>query len=317
MRPTVTSSVVLATVVLTGVALARDHDRREERSAEGTPTPAAAVMATPAPLLPGSTPRFRGGALPGGLDLSAPPTSLALPQQTENRARPWEFFFTRAIYGSGGGLRGWGRRGRGSWAVDYPKADIQFMVMVNHLIDIDAYDYENAVSFADPTVRRYPWIYALEVGGMYLSPEEVEGMRSYLDAGGFMVIDDFWGPREWATFEAAMYQVLPDREIVELPMDHPIFHAFYSIEEVRQVPNINNAERIARGYGNQTWECGTCQIPRVFGIFDEKDRLQVVINFNTDLGDAWEWAEDPWYPLEYSRFAAEMGINMIVYGMSH
>ena len=294
-----------------GAGLAWSSGRSLERHVSGA-SKVATVTATPAP--PG--PLFYGGSLPEGLDLSLPQgvdcyTAQFLPDE----GPPYEFFFTRAVYSSGGGLRGYGRRG-GSWRTDYPKADRQFMVMVNHLIHIDAYDCENPVSFADPAIRRYPWVYALEVGGMYLTPDEIQGMRDYLDAGGFLVIDDFWGSYQWQNFEYNIRQVLPGRDIVELPLDHPIFNAFYSIEEIRQVPNISNARAIAYGYGDRTWEQDG-YTPHVLGIFDDDDRLMVVINWNTDLGDAWEWAEDPFYPLDYSRFAAEMGINMIVYGMSH
>ena len=89
---------------------------------------------------------------------------------------------------------------------------------------------------------------------MYLTPDEIQGMRDYLAAGGFLVIDDFWGTYEWENFEYNIRQVLPGREIVELPLDHPIFNAFYSIEEVRQVPNIGNARQIAFGYSTNTSE---------------------------------------------------------------
>lgn len=94
-------------------------------------------------------------------------------------------------------------------------------------------------------------------------------------------------------------------------MDHPLFNAVYDIEQIRQVPNVGVGRR-----GGPTAECFGCD-PRVFGIFDDHERLMVVINWNTDLGDAWEWAEDPWYPLQYSTHAYEMGVNMVVYGMSH
>ncbi|HSR40762.1 MAG TPA: DUF4159 domain-containing protein, partial [Longimicrobiales bacterium] len=153
--------------------------------------------------------------------------------------------------------------------------------------------------------------YALEVGRMRLGDEEVRGLRDYLNAGGFLVIDDFWGTWEWQNFEHEIRRVLPGREIVELPLDHPVFSTFYDIEEILQVPNRNNG--IA---GRQTHERDG-YTPYVLGIFDDHERLMVVINWNTDLGDAWEWAENPFYPLRFSRFAAEMGVNMIVYGMSH
>ncbi|NIQ55849.1 MAG: DUF4159 domain-containing protein, partial [Gammaproteobacteria bacterium] len=106
------------------------------------------------------------------------------------------------------------------------------------------------------------------------------------EAGGFLIVDDFWGDREWSQFEWNMSRVFPERRIVDIPMDHELFSTFYEIEELLQVPNIGNARR-----GWTTSECGPCQ-PWVGGIFDDEGRLMVVINWNTDLGDAWEWAED-------------------------
>lgn len=221
-----------------------------------------------------------------------------------------EFYFTRAVYRDYASNSFWRRR-QPSWAIDYPKADRQFLTVLKNLIDIDAYDRDNAVRLDDPRVRRYPFLYALEVGRMDMSDEEVQGLRGYLEAGGFLVIDDFWGPREWGNFEYQISRVLPGRTIERLPMDHPIFNMVYDIEEIRQVPNVGNGTR-----GGPTWECMGCY-PEVFGIHDDHGRLMVIINFNTDLGDAWEWAENPFYPLEYSTFAYEMGVNMVVYGMSH
>ena len=125
------------------------------------------------------------------------------------------------------------------------------------------------------------------------------------------MIDDFWGTYQWQVFESEIVRVFPEYPIVDIPLDHPIFNQVYKIEEVIQVPNIGNAQR-----GGPTWECGGCY-PAVKGIFNDQGRLMVVINWNTDLGDAWEWAERPEYPLKYSSFAVEMGINFIIYAMSH
>jgi hypothetical protein len=104
------------------------------------------------------------------------------------------FYFTRAIYT--GYRRGWAD----SWAIDYPKADRQFLIGVQRLTNIDAYERENPIRFDDPELRRYPYVYALEVGYMSLTDEEVRGLREYLLAGGFLVIDDFWGTWEWRNF---------------------------------------------------------------------------------------------------------------------
>ncbi len=216
------------------------------------------------------------------------------------------FYFTRAVYS--GASRGWGR---GAWATDWPKADIQFMIGVRHLTNIDAYELDNPVRLDDPELRRFPLVYALEVGYMALTEPEVRGLREYLLAGGYLVIDDFWGSWQWANFESEIRRVLPEYPIVDLPMDHPLLRAFYRIDSILQVPGIG------RGIGGRpTWERDG-YVPRLRGIIDERDRLMVVINWNTDLGDAWEWAEDPWYPLDRSNFAYQLGINMIVYGMTH
>ena len=146
---------------------------------------------------------------------------------------------------------------------------------------------------------------------MSLSPPEIEGLRSFLLAGGFLVIDDFWGTQEWQQFEYQIRQVLPEYEIVDLTLDHPIFTTFYEIEEILQVPNVGNGTR-----GGPTYERDGF-IPAVKGIHDDKGRLMVIINWNTDLGDAWEWADNPYCPLKYSTYAYEMGVNFIVYAMSH
>ncbi len=232
--------------------------------------------------------------------------------QQERSAAPWRevpvgrgFYFTRAIYT---GLR---RGYFDSWSVDFPKADRQFLIGLRRLTNIEAYELENPVRLDDPNLRRYPFLYALEVGYMSLTEPEVVGLREYLLAGGFLLIDDFWGTVEWRNFESEMQRVLPGYAIVDLPASHPMLRVFYEIEEIVQVPNVQQGQM-----GGPTWERDG-YYPALRGIFDDQGRLIVVINWNTDLGDAWEWAENPFYPLKYSNFAYEMGINAIVYAMSH
>ena len=182
--------------------------------------------------------------------------------------------------------------------------------MLKRLVRLDAHDWENAVSLADPVLRRFPVIYMVEPGYMDMTDSEVAGLRRFLDAGGFLIVDDFWGMREWNVFEYNMRRVYPERPIVDIRLDHKIYSAYYDIEEVKQVPAIGFTRR------GSTAECWGCE-PEVKGMYDDEGRLMVIINFNTDLGDAWEWAEDPSYPLQYSTYAYEMGANMIVYAMSH
>ena len=231
----------------------------------------------------------------------------AAAQDGEDNAH--EFFFTRGIY-SDSGNDDWG----GRWAVDYPKADLQFLVALKRLSSVHAFDSDNALELDSPQLRKYPFLYILEVGSMKLSDSEVSALRDYLQAGGFMVVDDFWGTWAWENFEAQMKHVLPDREIVDVPMEHPVFHAFYDVTEILQVPNVYQGSMVASG--GPTYEYDG-YIPHVRGIFDDDGRLMVLINWNTDLGDAWEWADDPNYPLKFSTFAFEIGINFVIYGMSY
>jgi hypothetical protein len=246
------------------------------------------------------------GSGPGSAADPAPAVAVAAPDAPAANGRgPHAFYFTRGIYSD---YRG--RWGRGAWATDYPKADLQFLTVLRRLTNLDAYDSENAVALDDPELRRFPFLYMLEVGYMALTPPEVQGLRSYLLAGGFVFIDDFWGSREWSSFEQQMRAVLPEYPIVDLPPEHPVFSSFYNIREIVQVPAIGNIR------GGRTWERDGVE-PKVRAIFDETGRLMMMINWNTDIGDAWEWAEQPDYPLKYSTFAYQIGANAIVYAMSH
>jgi hypothetical protein len=221
-----------------------------------------------------------------------------------------EFYFTRGMYS--GEYDDYDAGGR--WAVDYPKADHQFLVALKRLSILDAYESDNAIELTDPRLRRFPLLYLVEVGSMSLTNAEVLALRNYLLAGGFMVIDDFWGSWAWDQFVSQMQRVFPDRAIVELPLEHPVFNAFYNIDRVLQVPNIRLG--ISSTYGGSTHEYDGI-VPHVRGIFDDEGRLMVLINWNTDLGDAWEWADHPEYPLKFSTYAFEIGINFVIYAMTH
>jgi hypothetical protein len=225
---------------------------------------------------------------------------------------PREFHFTRGIYSSGGG-GGFGRRSRrGSWCIDHPKAEEQFLGVLDRLTGIDAHQYGNAIALDDPDLRRFPILYMLEVGYMGMTASEVEGLRSYLLAGGTLIIDDFWGSREWLNWEMEIRRVLPEFDIVDLPMDHQVYRTYYQVDTVLQVPAFRGGWG---DYSNTSERDGFHA--RNFGIFDEKGRLMVIINWNTDLGDAWEWMEQPTYPLRFSTYAYQVGVNYIIYGMSN
>lgn len=245
------------------------------------------------------------GALPWAAWAQNPLAGPLLPgEQVGDAGLPHELHFTRVVYTS---LR-WEFP---SWQVDFPKADRQFVIGLERLTVIDAAGDENPVRLDDPQLRRYPILYAVEVGYMALTEAERRGLREFLLAGGLLIADDFWGSREWDQFEREIRTVLPEYPIFDLSLDHPLLHAFYDIPEIVQVPNVHQGRA-----GGPTWERDGF-FPALRGISDENGRLMVAIIWNSDLGDAWEWAEDPYYPLSYSNFAYRLGVNLFVYGMSH
>ncbi|MEX2467791.1 MAG: DUF4159 domain-containing protein [Gemmatimonadota bacterium] len=269
-----------------------------------------------------TTPAWTCGPGPRGLsEMDLTPEGY-LKTRPGPATRPHQFYLVRAIYSEssrGGYWGGGGRAARGSWAIDYPRAD-RFMTRVaTRLSRLDACEWELPVSLADPDLRRYPFLYTVEWGrGADLTDAEVEGLRDYLLAGGFLMVDDFWGTAEWRNFETQMRRVLPEHPIVDVPRDHAIFRSYYEIdEEIIQVPNIRNGRAVARGIPGATTSQRDGYEAHLRGIFDPNGRLIVAINWNTDLGDALEWAESPSYPLEYSTFASRLFLNLIIYAMAY
>jgi hypothetical protein len=275
---------------------------------------AGASMALVAVSLVG-TAAFASGHVPG-LDrfraIAASATRPTSADKPDPAIPPHSFYFARAEYTGDGQFPHWK-----DWETDFPKADQQFLSVLKRLATLDAYDHGVPVRLDDPELRRFPYVYAVEVGHMDLSDSEAAALRDYLRAGGFLVVDDFWGTEEWTSFERQMTKVFPDRPIVDIPSDHALFHSYYDIDEVVQVPNMGQATAISQGVPGATTYESDGYVPTVRGIFDEKGRLMVAINWNTDLGDGWEWAELPTYPLQYSTYAMQIGVNTIVYALSH
>jgi hypothetical protein len=216
-----------------------------------------------------------------------------------------EFTFTRLRYGSD--FR------RGGWRTDYPKADEQFVIGLRNWCrsSLAITDEPTAVSPVDKELFHYPFIYIVEPGYMYLSDEDAANLREYLLRGGFLMLDDFWGEYEWRNVREQMARVFPDRSIQELPLDHPIFHCYFDINEVVQVPQFFNYL-----YNGITHERDGF-VPHYEAILDDRGQVMVFIARNCDNGDAWEWIDDPRYPLKYGLAAYRLGMNLIVYAMTH
>lgn len=224
------------------------------------------------------------------------------------------FTFVRIRYSSGYWGRGYGR---GRWATDYPDSELNFSYRLHQLTSMEVNPDGVVLELTDPELFDYPFIYIVEPGDLAFSEEEVKILRRYLLNGGFLMVDDFWGEEEWYNFYYEIKRVFPDRELVELELDHPIFHAVFDLKEKPQIPSIGHALS-GRNYGI-TWEREDAREVHYKAIFDDKGRMMTIICHNTDLGDGWEReGENEWYFHEFSeKKAYPLGINIVFYAMTH
>ena len=270
------------------------------------------------------------------LALCAGASLLALPQiPVDSPDQSPTFYFTRLVYTQnprsrrgragtmappaiqfrcpefGGGNffppQGWG------WATDYPGGDCKFMGAIHRLTGIRVHPDPNVMQILDKDLYKFPFVYAVEVGQMYLDADDASRLREYLLRGGFMHVDDFWGPDEFANFEDQIFKVFPDRKLEQLKLSHEVFHTFFDVDTVMQIPNRSNGCR----NDGQTWEDRRDTEPRIYGIHDDEGRLMVLVTYNSDLGDAWEYMDLPCYPVKYSGQAYRMGLNFMIYAMTH
>lgn len=218
-------------------------------------------------------------------------------------------------YGRGRGFGGHGgyglwTEGNSIWTQDYPRADRHFAEAVRRLTRLSTRSVEQPINLDDHAVYDWPWLYAVQPGHWQLTDSQAKTLREYLLRGGFFMADDFWGPDEWEVFMATMRKVLPGHEPVELSDDDPIFHSVYDLSERYQVASEGSVQR------GVSYKCNNCPA-RWLGIRDDKGRLMVAITYQSDIGDSWEWADAPYYPEVYSRLGIRIGVNYIIYGMTH
>ncbi|MEO8659178.1 MAG: DUF4159 domain-containing protein [Bryobacteraceae bacterium] len=234
-----------------------------------------------------------------------------------------EWAFARLMF-PGGGLndgyyprfQGDYRLGRSLWTQDYPRADRHFSLAVRRLTRIHVRSVEQVVDLDSDDIFNWPWIYAVQVGEWGVTKPEAHVLREYLLRGGFFMADDLHGQYEWDIFAHTMQLTFPDRPIVEIPDGDAAFHTVYDLTDRLQVPG---QAHLRRGYKLPINATGSDDGKGAHwrGIYDDKGRLMVAISYNSDLGDAWEWADDPGYPEQFSALAIRMGVNYIVYAMTH
>lgn len=228
-----------------------------------------------------------------------------------------EWAFARLMYPPIGGGWGWRRyrqdwiNGSSNWTIDYPASDRHFSLALRRLTRVHARSVEQPVNLDDgDDVYHWPWLYGVEVGHWNLTDAQAKTLREYLLRGGFFMCDDFHGTREWEVFIASMSRVFPDRPIVEIENSDQIFHTIFDLDDRYQVPG---AQFLRSG---QMYEFDG-YTPHWRGIYDDKGRLMVAICFDMDLGDSWEWADDPRYPEKFSALGIRIGVNYVIYAMTH
>lgn len=228
-----------------------------------------------------------------------------------------DFAFARLMF-PGGPLDGYQRTGRFTgdyhfglslWTQDYPRADRHFLQAVRRLTRVDARSVEQVVDLeAGDDVYNWPFLYAVQAGEWGLTEKQGKILREYLDRGGFFIGDDFHGPAEYGEWARRIGYAFPDKSLQDIPNNDQVFHTVYDLND-RHI--IVGRDHLREGSKNG----GT--VPRWVAIYDDKGRIMTEGWFNQDVGDSWEWADDPYYPESYSEQGIRMGVDSIIYAMTH
>jgi len=250
-----------------------------------------------------------------------------------DHAEATEWVFARLMYPNhpDGLFGGFGRRGRfgggfgmdwregfTSWTQDYPRADRHFAAAVRRLTRVHARSTEQPSNPDDvDDFYNWPWLAAGEMGDWKLTDAQVKTLREYLLRGGFLALDDFWGAEEYARFDETMRKVFPDHPVVDIDNADPIFHSVYDLDDRFQILGTWALPSWGRGGGGGMAQRAIGTKAHWMGVYDDHQRIMVAISFNSDMGDSWEWADDPRYPQEMAALGLRIGVNYVVYSMTH
>ncbi|MDF1756587.1 MAG: DUF4159 domain-containing protein [Verrucomicrobiales bacterium] len=206
---------------------------------------------------------------------------------------------------------------RTHWSGDYPGADLNFSYRLQQLTSLEVSPDGLVIDITDERLFDYPFTFMSSPGKMYLDEAEVQSLRRYLNNGGFLMVDDFWGREYLENVMAEMARVLPGITPVDLPLTHPIFQMVYPLEKKPQVPSINAWRQ---GYDIEPWHGDmTDPDPHFLAYHDEKGNIMVLLCHNNDLADGWEReGENADYYSRFSeRWSYPMGINIVMYALTH
>jgi hypothetical protein len=256
-----------------------------------------------------------GGALIAAAGVAGGPGALvAAPQVARTgaeRLAGLEWTFVRIRYSSPNSDSFRARYWSEPWAVDAPAAEQNLSRRLRSVTSLQVNE-PIVLTLDSPELWTQPWIYFVEPGNLALSDTEAATLREYLLRGGTATFDDFHGPYEWAHLEQEVSKVFPDRRIVELTPPHPVYSCFYRLEAYPQIPGLGSFMQ------GRTWEKGGFDAS-LHAVLDDRGRPMMLINWNTDMGDGWEWSNAEQYPgyIRYTAEAYRMMINEIVYTLTH
>lgn len=203
-----------------------------------------------------------------------------------------QFVFTRIWYGGY----------RSTWNHDYPRADLNLPLILDDITAIDVHvGASNVFRLDDPELLEHPIAYISEPGFWHMSEDEVRGLREYWLKGGFVIFDDFEA-RQWDNFERQVRRALPDHRLIEIDVTHPIFHVFFGMQ------TLDFPHPLVR------------VTPSYWGLFEGNDpagRMLAIVNYNNDVAEYWEWSSEGLFPVDFTNDAYKLGVNYIVYGMTH
>lgn len=219
---------------------------------------------------------------------------------------PGEFQLGRLRYRSDRDGR---RGGYARWGIDANKGDRIFLSTLRRLTRINTQSTEEIIDIDSDEMYNIPFLLAISVGDWRISPSQAARLRNYFDRGGFLMVDDFHGEREWASFMEGIRQIYPDVNIVDLGDNEPIFHVLHDLNHRINVPGAN----VVHGPGYER----DGAVPYWRGAVDKEGRVFIAICFNMDVGDGWEYADVPDYPEKFSAMALRLGTNYAVYSMTH
>jgi Domain of unknown function (DUF4159) len=221
------------------------------------------------------------------------------------------FTFVRAKYTTAPG--GYWYGGWPAWGHGYPLAEQNLMNIMNEVSYLNPHIEDiNAVTFDDPALFKYPIAYVIEVDWWAMTDSEAKSLRTYMQKGGFVIVDDFKPRRRggggeygngWEVFAANMQRVLPGAKFVDLNASHPLFHTFFEVNDLDIVPQAYIVGR-----------------PIFRGLFEDNDparRLQMIVNYNTDVSQFWEWSGTGLRPTSDTNEAYKLGVNYVIYGLTH